>query len=542
MPAPEANSTLTGIGVGDQIAWGKAFLLEPKPQPVPTAKSSLGAAVERQRLIAAIKEVADELRTLATDTDVVNAEILIALAVLIEDQALIDSAEEYLTAGYDAQTAVQKAMTGFSELLAGDAVFAERIADLQDLAFRIALRLAGIAWSPRVPSVGPIIVVADDLSPAETAQFTSAVVGVVTKFGGPTSHTAIVCRQRGIPAIVGVGQLIDQISLGQDLLIDAAESLIVLNADQPQQHIVRTDLSDSQSQIQSEPIIEVLGNAGSTADAEALNQTRASGIGLFRTELLFLNRPVAPSLEEQAALYSRVLESAPGSKVIFRTLDVDSDKALPFISGRHSDLRGWRLHKAAPQILQTQLAAISLAAKSTGKNAAVMAPMISTAHDAGEFAELAKLNGIGDVGVMVETPELASNIEQLAGLVDFVSIGTNDLSRYLFGVDRLASESAELLDGWQPKLLQAIKEITLSAKAISLRVSVCGEAAADPLFAVVLAGLGVDSVSMAGPAIARVAAQLSEISKEKAREVALAALAAADRKAARQLASAKLEQ
>ena len=286
----------------------------------------------------------------------------------------------------------------------------------------------------------------------------------------------------------------------------------------------------------------MLGNAGSTADAEALNQTRASGIGLFRTELLFLNRPVAPSLEEQAALYSRVLESAPGSKVIFRTLDVDSDKALPFISGRHSDLRGWRLHKAAPQILQTQLAAISLAAKSTGKNAAVMAPMISTAHDAGEFAELAKLNGIGDVGVMVETPELASNIEQLAGLVDFVSIGTNDLSRYLFGVDRLASESAELLDGWQPKLLQAIKKITLSAKAISLRVSVCGEAAADPLFAVVLAGLGVDSVSMAGPAIARVAAQLSDISKEKAREVALAALEAADRKAARQLASAKLEQ
>ena len=286
----------------------------------------------------------------------------------------------------------------------------------------------------------------------------------------------------------------------------------------------------------------MLGNAGSTADAEALNQTRASGIGLFRTELLFLNRPVAPSLEEQAALYSRVLESAPSSKVIFRTLDVDSDKALPFISGSHSDLRGWRLHKAAPQILQTQLAAISLAAKSTGKNAAVMAPMISTAHDAGEFAELAKLNGIGDVGVMVETPELASNIEQLAGLVDFVSIGTNDLSRYLFGVDRLASESAELLDGWQPKLLQAIKEITLIAKAISLRVSVCGEAAADPLFAVVLAGLGVDSISMAGPAIARVAAQLSDISKEKAREVALAALEAADRKAARQLASAKLEQ
>jgi len=291
-----------------------------------------------------------------------------------------------------------------------------------------------------------------------------------------------------------------------------------------------------------------LGNAGSVADAKALNQTAASGIGLFRTELLFLNRSSAPTLEEQTQVYAEVLRAAPAGKVVFRTLDVDSDKSLPFLTAAGSaengqaDLRGWRLHRLAPQIMPTQLAAIAAAAKQTNRKVSVMAPMLASASEANEFATLAKAAGIDDIGVMVETVELAQSIETLAGIVNFISIGTNDLSRYLFGVDRLASESAELLDAWQPKLLATMANIVAAAKRSEIAVSVCGEAAAEPLFAVVLAGLGVEAISMAGPAIAKASSLLGSVNLDQAREIATAALEGLDRTAARQLASAKLEE
>jgi len=543
MAAANSGARLTGIGVGDQSAWGRAFLLEPRPQPLAPKKSAIGAVAERERLVGAIKLIADELRELAVGTDEVNAEILIALAVLIEDEALLEVADQHLADGLDAQTAVQMAMTGFSAMLAGEPMFAERIADLNDLGFRVALQLAGISWSPKLPAEGPIVVVADDLSPAETAQFTSAVVGVVTRLGGPTSHTAIVCRQRGIPAIVGVGESIGRISTGQNLLVDAAVGEVVLDADEPTEHNAHATVAAAGGK----PIIEVLGNAGLVADANALNATAASGIGLFRTELLFLNRSSAPTLEEQAQVYADVLRAAPTGKVVFRTLDVDSDKSLPFLTAAGgaengaTDLRGWRLHQLAPDILPIQLAAIAAASKLTNRKVSVMAPMIIDASEANEFATLAKTAGIDDIGVMVETVELVERIESLAGIVNFISIGTNDLSRYLFGVDRLASESAELLDGWQPRLLATIANIVAAAKRNAIAVSVCGEAAAEPLYAVVLAGLGVDSVSMAGPAIAKAMSLLGAVTLAQAREIATAALSGQDRTAARQLASAKLE-
>ena len=543
MAAANSGARLTGIGVGDQSAWGKAFLLEPRPQAPAPAKSTIGPVAERERLVGAIKLIADELRELAIGTDAVNAEILIALAVLIEDEALLDAADQHLADGFDAQTAVQMAIANFSAMLAGEPMFAERIADLHDLGFRVALQLAGISWSPKLPAVGPIVIVADDLSPAETAQFTSAVVGVVTRLGGPTSHTAIVCRQRGIPAIVGVGESIGQISSGQSILVDAAAGEVVLDAEER----TRVDVKAVVVAASSKPIIEVLGNAGSVADAKALNETAASGIGLFRTELLFLNRSSAPTLEEQTQVYAEVLRAAPAGKVVFRTLDVDSDKSLPFLTSASSavngqtDLRGWRIHRLAPEILPTQLAAIAAAAKLTNRKVSAMAPMIIDASEANEFATLAKAAGIDDIGVMVETVELAQSIETLTGIVNFISIGTNDLSRYLFGVDRLASESAELLDAWQPKLLTTVANIVAAAKRSAIAVSVCGEAAAEPLFALVLAGLGVDSVSMAGPAIAKATSLLGSVNLDQAREIATAALEGQDRTAARQLASAKLE-
>jgi phosphotransferase system enzyme I (PtsI) len=326
-------------------------------------------------------------------------------------------------------------------------------------------------------------------------------------------------------------------------LVDAAAGEVVLDAEER----TRVDVKAVVVAASNNPIIEVLGNAGSVADVKALNETAASGIGLFRTELLFLNRSSAPTLEEQTQVYAEVLRAAPAGKVVFRTLDVDSDKSLPFFTAAGSaengqtDLRGWRLQRLAPQILPTQLSAIAAAAKQTNRKVSVMAPMLASASEANEFATLAKAAGIDDIGVMVETVELAQSIETLAGIVNFISIGTNDLSRYLFGVDRLASESAELLDAWQPKLLATMANIVAAAKRSEIAISVCGEAAADALLAVVLAGLGVDSVSMAGPAIAKATSLLGLVSHEQAREIATAALEGQDRTAARQLASAKLE-
>jgi phosphotransferase system enzyme I (PtsI) len=294
----------------------------------------------------------------------------------------------------------------------------------------------------------------------------------------------------------------------------------------------------------NDPIIEVKGNAGSVADAVALANTQASGIGLMRTELLFLDRAEAPSLVEQTELYKRVLDEAPAGEVIFRTLDAGSDKPLPYLGIGHEEnpslgVRGFRLNDLDESTLDIQLTALADAQKLSKRSVSVMAPMIATIQEANAFKELAAAHGLNSIGVMVETPSICAMVPELKGIVDFVSIGTNDLSQYLFAADRQNSAVAKLLNPWQPAMLRTISRICLDAQAAGIKVGVCGEAAADPLLSVVLAGLGVQTVSVASPAVQKVSDYLSSVTPEEAQAVAKAALSAISPEQAKQLALAE---
>lgn len=530
---------LSGIGVGDASAWGKSFVLGPKFKAPAEAKSTSSTDQELVRLKTAIAEVVESLAKTAATADQTTGEILNALVAMLEDPALVEEALVYLADGWNAETSIVRAMRSFTELLAGDDLFGERVADLEDLALQVVAKLTGAEYGLKLPKQGLIVVVAEDLSPAETAQFTDAVVAVITEKGGPTSHTAIICRQRNIPALVAAKGALAKIQSGVSLVVDASTGQAFLS-DVP----INSSAISVRPKV-GEPIAEVKGNVGSVADAKDLALTKASGIGLMRTELLFLSRSTPPSFEEQSKLYSEVLNFAPAGEVIFRTLDAGSDKPLPYLGLGNEEnpslgVRGWRINANDPSIIRTQLEALVEAEKLSNRKVSVMAPMIATISEAREFADLARSIGIGTVGVMVETPSICAVIGQLRGVVDFVSIGTNDLSQYLFAADRQNSAVAELLNPWQPALLSTIASVCAQAKAAGIKVGVCGEAGADPLLGIVLAGFGVDSVSMASPAVAKAIEYLSSVTIDKAREVAQAALSGTDPQEAKSLARAAL--
>jgi phosphoenolpyruvate-protein phosphotransferase (PTS system enzyme I) len=264
----------------------------------------------------------------------------------------------------------------------------------------------------------------------------------------------------------------------------------------------------------------------------------AEGVGLLRTEFLFLDRSSEPSLEEQTAAYREIFAGFAGRKVVVRTLDVGADKPLPFVEPGPGDnpalgLRGWRLIANNPGLIERQLAAIAAAAGASSCEVWVMAPMIATVTEAADFVALARAAGIQTAGVMVEVPAIALQAERLVEVVDFVSIGTNDLSQYTFAADRLVGELGELLDPWQPAVLELIARTATAGRAAGVPVGVCGEAASDPNLALVLAGFGCTSLSMSANAVAEVRASLAAVTLARCEELAAVALAAADGRKAR---------
>jgi len=282
----------------------------------------------------------------------------------------------------------------------------------------------------------------------------------------------------------------------------------------------------------------------STSDgiASAGTGAGAEGVGLFRTELLYLDRTSAPGLAEQVAAYREVFEVAAGRRVVIRTLDAGADKPVPFLHQASEPnpalgVRGLRLGWRRPEVLRTQLAAIAHAAEATGADVFVMAPMVATAAEARQFASWCRDAGLPKAGVMVEIPAAALRAGQLLAEVDFLSIGTNDLSQYTFAADRMCGDLAELLDPWQPALLSLIAACGEAGRAAGRSVGVCGEAAADPALAPVLVGLGVTSLSMAARAIPAVREALAAYTLDECRALAAAALAASDATTARAAAS-----
>ncbi len=530
------SRSLSGIGIGREAATGQVLRFTRDPRVEESRTSSKGVDHEIAALRAAIAQAGDDVRSQAEGSDPDTAAILDALLMVIEDDELLVMATPHLEQGMDAASALFGALDDLNALMGDDEDFQSRVGDLRGIARSISTHLRGLDATTTIPHTGEWVVVAEDLTPLDTAQFTNSVVGVVTEFGGPTSHTAIICRARNIPAVVSVAGAMD-LPDGEWVLVDPAGHRVVEGAD-----LSVATVPISFIPTLDEPLVTVRANIGSLADAQAAADTLARGIGLFRTEVLYLDRQSQPTMTEQASELAEVFRVAPAGTIIVRTIDAGSDKPVAFLPGKSEEnpalgVRGFRLGRAHPEFQEDQLLAIKAAIDATGRHVQVMAPMISTVEEATEFREMAKKAGLPEVGIMVETPAIVPMIPDLAGIVDFVSIGSNDLSQYLFAADRQHPAMGGLVDPWQPGLLRTIDTIVQHAAPAGIPVGVCGEAGSDPLLAIVLAGLGVSSVSAAPSAVAAVRDALSSLTKAQAQDIARAVIAETSANRARDVAT-----
>ncbi|MEH0147169.1 phosphoenolpyruvate--protein phosphotransferase [Corynebacterium sp. Q4381] len=528
-----ARTVLRGIGVSTGAVVGPVAVVEGQ---VGVDKHEAPCA-DPELVRDALNQVAEGYRSRAGQANSDTArEVLAATAALAGDRALAKAVDKQLAQGAGATAAVYEAVEVYAakfRQLGG--TMAQRVSDLYDIRDRAIAHLRGLPEPGLPPLTRPAILVAKDLAPADTATLDpELVLGIVTEEGGPTSHTAILAAQLGIPAVVQAKGI-------KALLADAP--LISLNAHTGEVVISPTEvdvraLQDGERRrlaaftaaSGSRAPVALMANIGSVRDASAA--PGADGCGLFRTEFLFLDRDCAPGLQEQTETYTRVLRAFGPRRVVVRTLDAGADKPLRFADlgaepnpalGR----RGIRLAQAREDLLDVQLEALARASRAVpGSQLWVMAPMVATVEETRWFVERARGYGLADVGVMIETPAAALTAAQILEAADFASIGTNDLAQYTMAADRMAGELAPLLSPWQPAVLTMIREACRGAETHAKPIGVCGEAAGDPLMALVLAGLGATSLSMAPVRIPAVRAALHAHGLQACREMARAALSA----------------
>lgn len=549
------DTVITGTGVVPGVRYAEAVWIRPRPA-LPTSGPVVEAGereAEYERFTTAADTVAERLSSRSEAADGAAKEVLNATVGMVRDRGWRKAVNKNIKSGHPAEYAVVAATTKFISMFeAAGGVMAERVTDLRDIRDRVIAELRG-EEEPGLPQVnGEVVLFADDLSPADTAALdTNHFVALVTELGGPTSHTAIIARQLNVPCIVAVGSNLNDIKAGDKVLVDGALGTITLNAD-PEIAVAAV----AESKLLAERIaqwrgpaetkdghrVQLLANVQDGNAARIASDTQAEGIGLFRTEMCFLSALEEPSVDEQAEVYKKVLERFPNSKVVVRSLDAGSDKPVAFATMADEmnpalGVRGLRVARANEPLLTRQLDAIAKAVKELGRdeNAPtwVMAPMVATAREAKWFAGLCAERGLV-AGAMIEVPAAALMADKIMPHLDFVSIGTNDLTQYTMAADRMSPQLAYLTDPWQPAVLRLIQHTCEEGKRTNTAVGVCGEAAADPLLACVLAGLGVNSLSSASTAIAGVGAQLSAIDFDTCVKAAEAAINAEGATEARQ--------
>src|SRR5918999_1556759 len=498
--------TLSGIGVSPGVAAGPVARMA-APPVVPTDATPAGdPEAENQAAMAAMQSV----------------------AATLEERA-------------------SRAPGEAASVLAAQAMMAERVADLDDLRNRTVATLLGVPM-PGVPDPGhPFVLVALDLAPADTATLDAdRVKAIITEEGGPTSHTAILAKSLGIPAVVTCRGA-TSIAEGETVLVDGTEGTVAVAPDEAtvQEALEAAQATLAALQSVSGPgrtsdghPVQLLVNIAGDKDLAPASAADSEGVGLFRTEFLFLDRPNAPTLEEQQAVYQRVFDAFPGRQVVVRTLDAGADNPLEFVTVPDEPnpalgVRGLRTSRRHPELLEEQLTAVAAAAQASEAQVWVMAPMVSTKAEAAAFAEQVRGHGLSSGGVMVEVPATAIRARHVAAASDFMSIGTNDLSQYTYAADRMAGELADLLDPWQPALLDLVRLSCEGAQSTGIPVGVCGEAASDPLLALVFVWLGITSLSMAPVSIPAVRAAVADHTLAECRGLATLALDAEDGRDAR---------
>ncbi|WP_291045829.1 phosphoenolpyruvate--protein phosphotransferase [Herbiconiux sp.] len=544
------GDVLHGTGIGRGIAVGTVLRMpDPLPEPADDT-SALTPDAEKERARASLAATAAIIRLRGERAGGSAKEVLEAQAFMAEDPTLIDDVGVRIDSGKTAERAVYEAFAAFRDLLVSmGGYMGERATDLDDVSQRVVAHLRGVA-APGVPDPEhPFVLVARDLAPADTALLDlSKVLALVTSDGGPTSHTAILAREKSIVAVVGVAGALE-LADGIEIVVDAATGDVTVAPDDATRAAAESRAAELKAARSAAtgpgaladgtpvPLLANLGSADGAADAV---EKGAEGVGLFRTEFLFLDSATAPTVEDQKAQYVRLLQAFPGKKVVVRALDAGADKPLSFLNDAAEEnpalgLRGLRALRANEPILRDQLRALAEADAETDADVWVMAPMVSTVEETRYFTALARQLGLKTVGVMVEVPSSALLADRILADADFASIGTNDLTQYTLAADRLLGSVASFQDPWHPAVLKLVGEVGKAGRATGKPVGICGEAAADPLLAVVLVGLGATTLSMSPSALADVRAELARFTLEEARrfaELALSANSAVEARAA----------
>ena len=531
-------SCLKGIPASNGIAIGAVVLYRPATPEIPQHQIE-NPTQEWERLLESLTQTRDEIeadhKSAANRTNGNTAAIFEAHRMFLEDEALLSPAREMIfNEKHNAARAWQSAVDKVSASLRNleDSYVQTRSKDVEDVGRQVLRHLLGVNHAPLITDK-PGILVAADLTPAETSHFEpGTVLGICTAFGGPTSHTAILARELGIPAVVGLGEKILTLQDGQQIILDGEHGQVFITpepelidrysseADAIQRAKNKAQLERAAPAITRDgKAIEIAANIGSVTGAQKAVELGAEGVGLFRTEFLFLSRTSAPDEEEQVQAYRLTAQALNGRPLIIRTLDAGGDKSIPYLNleSETNPFLGWRairLCLSQPELFKTQLRAILRVASNFPVK--IMFPMIATLEElrraktllaeAGQdlaargetYAEKVK------TGIMVEIPSVAAMAEQFAREVDFFSIGTNDLTQYTFAVDRTNPLVASIADACHPAVLRQIRGVAEAAHSNGIWVGVCGELAGDPDAIPILLGLGVDELSMSAPSIATV--------------------------------------
>jgi len=550
---------LRGIAASPGIAIAPAFIYRALDLTV-RRRNAQDSAAEWARFTRAASVALSELAALraraVAEVGEAEAAVFDAHEMIVRDPQLEERLRGELGRGASIEAAVE---TVFAQDVAtfeamDDPMFSARAADFADVGRRVLRLLLGISEDPLSGLNAPSVIVAHDLLPSDTSRLDKSLTrGFCTAAGGPLSHTAILARNLGLPAVVGIGAAVLGIAEGQALIVDGSEGWVVVDASETELAVFRarlTEITASRRTAMASALspaitrdgrrVDVVANVGVPGEERGALECGAEGIGLLRTEFLFIGRQSAPSEDEQYRAYREIFGAMSDRPVVARTLDIGGDKPAPFLSLPHEEnpFLGWRAIRiglARPDLLKTQVRALLRAGKD--HTLKIMFPMIATVEEmkaarelVGEArAELAQ-RGVPaadavEIGTMVEIPSAALMAEELIPYVDFFSIGSNDLTQYTLAADRSNPAVASLSDSLHPAVLRLIDHVIRVAHKHGIWVGLCGELAGDPRAIPILLGLGLDEFSMGAAAIPAAKSLIRQLTWPETQALAHEALA-----------------
>ncbi|HEX2767257.1 MAG TPA: phosphoenolpyruvate--protein phosphotransferase [Candidatus Limnocylindria bacterium] len=551
------SASLRGVPAAPGIGLAPPWVYRPQAggdEVVPLDEAAAMAADQLGRL-------AQRLRDAGRESE---AGILEAQAMMAGDPELIDAARRAIESGTGAADAILAAGEQQAAVLAAldDELLAARAADVRDVAERIARIIRGQA----IPALEHrSVAIAPDLPPSVTAELeASLLAGIALEGGSPTAHAAILARALGIPAVVGVTGLLAAAEGAELIGVDGSTGEVVVDPDAEARARLEAavegarELAAANFALRETPLatadghrVMIAANIGRPEEASGAAEAGAEGVGLFRTEFMFMGRTSAPSVDEQADAYLAAMEPFAGRPFVVRTLDIGGDKELPFLRRQPEEnpflgVRAVRLAAGNRELLVTQLRAILAAAERTEAEPWVMAPMVADLSDVELVRDLLAEAADGKpmpairIGIMVEVPSAALVADQLAAAVDFFSIGTNDLTQYLLAADRTNPALAGRQDPMHPAVLRAVRSVVEGGHGTGIPVAVCGEMAGDPVGALALVGLGVDELSMDPHSFGAVKRALASVRLDECRAAATRACEMRSAREAREAVAALL--